>query len=614
MHITRMEKAQASSQVQIQLAFVQSNVDYAVESLLKVSDPTSPEYGQHWTAREIVKFFSPQAKDVSAAVGWLHSSGISAAQLSGSHGRGHILIDLTVGDVERLFNTTCSRFIDGQKGKSWIDCGPYNIPDSLSSSIDYVATVRRSLQQPPPRAPNKPDFRRPLAQVPQAEADSSNSTNVDCNQYTALSCLRKLYNIPLSTTPHPNNSFGIYEIAWVTWLPDDLDQFFTMFQPDLIGQRPFVEPIDGGYLQTEYQLEAFNLEPDLDFEYAMALTRPQPVKNIQVGDELLGGDLNDMLAAFDKYYCDALNSSIDPTFPDPLLGGYNQTTDCGTATPPQVLSISYSSPEVDFSPQYLQRQCLEFLKLGLMGVTVIVSSGDTGTASGVLPGTCIDADTGASNATTGKFSPQWPASCPWVTSVGGTEKSTEFNLSATLTTSTMNDPSLTNETAIYRDFGNGSILSSGGGFSNVFTVPPYQQVAISQYQDHQNVHLGTLEALGYFTSGGRGFPDVAALAYRYLAIIDGNLTAIDGTSASAPVFASIISMINNELLNAGKSVVGFINPALYSHPEALNDVVVGQNEGCGANPAFNAAEGWDPVTGLGTPDYERLRNMFLELP
>lgn len=84
----------------------------------------------------------------------------------------------------------------------------------------------------------------------------------------------------------------------------------------------------------------------------MALARPQPVRNLQVGDEFLGGDLNDRLVAFDRYYCRALNSLIDPKFPDSLLGGYSQTTDCGTLALPQVLFISYSNPEVNYSPKY----------------------------------------------------------------------------------------------------------------------------------------------------------------------------------------------------------------------------------------------------------------------
>lgn len=106
-------------------------------------------------------------------------------------------------------------------------------------------------------------------------ADALPLATVNCDKYTGPSCLRELRNIPKGTNPHPNNSFGIYQPVWLTWLPEDLDQFFGLFEPELKGERPVLEPIDGGYTQTDYKMLPFNVEPDLDFEYAMALTAPQ---------------------------------------------------------------------------------------------------------------------------------------------------------------------------------------------------------------------------------------------------------------------------------------------------------------------------------------------------
>jgi tripeptidyl-peptidase-1 len=86
-----------------------------------------------------------------------------------------------------------------------------------------------------------------------------------------------------------------------------------------------------------------------------------------------------------------------------------------------------------------------------------------------------------------------------------------------------------------------------------------------------------------------------------------------GISASAPVFASIITKINDERLKVGKRPVGFLNPVLYANPSVVNDIVSGFNDGCG-NQGFNVTEGWDPVTGLGTPDYERILELYMSLP
>lgn len=102
-----------------------------------------------------------------------------------------------------------------------------------------------------------------------------------------------------------------------------------------------------------------------------------------------------------------------------------------------------------------------------------------------------------------------------------------------------------------------------------------------------------------------------------------------GTSCSTPTFASVIALLNDERLNAGKSKLGWLNPWLYSNADALNDITSGDNPGCGTN-GFSATTGWDPVraksldvtstfallansqspqvTGLGTPNYAALRS------
>jgi tripeptidyl-peptidase-1 len=87
---------------------------------------------------------------------------------------------------------------------------------------------------------------------------------------------------------------------------------------------------------------------------------------------------------------------------------------------------------------------------------------------------------------------------------------------------------------------------------------------------------------------------------------------VGGTSASAPIFASIINLLNEERLEQGKGPLGFLNPTIYKHPEVFNDITVGGNPGCGTQ-GFPAAKGWDPVTGVGTPNYTKMREIFLAL-
>lgn len=90
-------------------------------------------------------------------------------------------------------------------------------------------------------------------------------------------------------------------------------------------------------------------------------------------------------------------------------------------------------------------------------------------------------------------------------------------------------------------------------------------------------------------------------------------TTIGGTSASSPVFAAIITRINEERIAVGKGPVGFVNPTLYAHPEMFHDITTGTNPGCNTN-GFSAAKGWDPLTGLGTPVYPAMLKVFMALP
>lgn len=303
-----------------------------------------------------------------------------------------------------------------------------------------------------------------------------------------------------------------------------------------------------------------------------------------------------MLAAFDDGYCNFLNDDIDPIVPD---------LDCGTVEAPNVLSISYVWGETSFPPEYLAYQCHEFLKLGLQGVTVVVSTGDTGPARHP-DGICGNGSS---------FVPSWPASCPWVTAVGGTsfvdgDKETATSWRNLPSTGGPPEHGLPEEVVYARPHDNHT-SSSGGGFSNAFARPLYQEESLNQYFNLEAGHLDGFKPL--FSASGRGYPDVAAAASSVEIVTDGRLQSASGTSSSAPIFAAMVARINNERLRAGKSTVGFINPVLYKNTQAFRDIVDGHNSGCGVADAFRASKGWDAVTGLGSPDYGRLLEVFMQL-
>ncbi|KAJ7848191.1 subtilisin-like protein [Mycena olivaceomarginata] len=153
-----------------------------------------------------------------------------------------------------------------------------------------------------------------------------------------------------------------------------------------------------------------------------------------------------------------------------------------------------------------------------------------------------------------------------------------------------------------------SVLFASGDVAVNFTggaTPDYQADAVAAF-------FKTLPAnfTGDFNRTGRGYPDVSLQGWNFLIEANGFVVGdVSGTSASSPSVAAIIALVNDQLLAAGKPVLGFLNPFIYANPSALNDITIGHNSGfsCPENSAaFDAAEGWDPLSGLGTPDYQRL--------
>ena len=86
--------------------------------------------------------------------------------------------------------------------------------------------------------------------------------------------------------------------------------------------------------------------------------------------------------------------------------------------------------------------------------------------------------------------------------------------------------------------------------------------------------LGTTNK-GLFNASGRAYPDVAAQGEDVQVVVDGRTESVGGTSCASPIFSSVIALINDALLAAGKSPLGFLNPWLYANPQAFNDITSG---------------------------------------
>ncbi len=240
------------------------------------------------------------------------------------------------------------------------------------------------------------------------------------------------------------------------------------------------------------------------------------------------------------------------------------TTLVNTSSVPLVHSVSYGDYEDTIETSYMLRCEQEFKKLGIMGVTILFASGDSGV-------NC--------HGSGSKFRPNWPSSSPSLTTVGGTDSV---------------------KTTVWSE--------GGGGFSNVFPVPDYQTDTLKNWLTN-----GDPPASKYFNSSGRAYPDISAFAVNFEIIQDGGGLEVAGTSCAAPTAAGLISLLNDVRLNKGLKPLGFMNPLLYQTlgKNGFFDVTKGKNDGGGLFcPGFKAVAGWDPASGWGSPDFKRLQGLM----
>ncbi|KUJ19485.1 subtilisin-like protein [Mollisia scopiformis] len=602
----RSVKLNRDAVIPMSIGLTQSNLDQGYEFLMDVSHPESQNYGKHWSMQKIKETFAPSPATIEAVKSWLIESGIEQERHKLSNSLSWIRFNVTVEEAESLLKTEYSIYENTNTGKEHLACEDYSVPAHIQEHIDFItptihfdATVKkekktRDLQTRAMKVkPTKLIMPGPDT-VPQPEVKY---TLANCYEYITPDCLRALYNFTNGTLAQ--SSYGIVEYTPQAYLQSDLNLFYSNLQRQIAsGTAPTIDLIDGATVQTSTQSFDDNGESDLDLQYAIALVYPQKVTLYQTGDAVEGASFNNLLDALDASYCTSGggdNPTYDAIYPDTASGGYKGAENCGTITPASVISTSYGYNEADLPAAYEVRQCNEYMKLGLAGTSVLYSSGDYGVAGN--GGECCTAAKcvgGTYNSgSSGTFNPAFPATCPYITSVGATQVKPNTAVTAT-------NPEEACETVIY----------SGGGFSNVFAIPSYQASAVATYF---SAHKPTYTATQYNNSQTvRGYPDVAANGANYVVAVDGSLSLVYGTSASSPVFGSIITLINEQRVAAGKAAVGFLNPTLYANPSAFTDIISGGNQGCGTN-GFTAVAGWDPVTGLGTPNYPKLLAVFLAL-
>lgn len=503
--------------------------------LLDLSTPSSANYGKWLTKEQIVAQTAPPSERLIAVTEFLAANNILPESIRISDLKDKVFVQLPAAAAASLFQTEFARFQSNDNSNIVLvrTTKPYSLPEDLNEAVSFVDNLVRL-----------PTVRR--TNLMQLDTNSTiratdpfASCGTKCAGYTTPAVLQQAYSFTPVTKVATGNSMAVAEFQNQYYDQTDL----TNFQSACGVSRVAVDIDIGG--NNAGICKAGCTEALLDVEYIEAVAAPIPL----------------------TFLYQASYSLLD--WADYIIALKNS---------PLVHSVSYGNDEIQqTSPAYMESCNTAFMQAGALGLSILFASGDQGVY-------------GRSGGTT-TFHPDFPASSPYITSVGGTNFKTKSVIGAETTWN-----------------------CGGGGFSNEFTTPTWQKTQVSNYLTAATA-AGVLPKAAVFNSAGRAYPDVAALGGQTnpycVALQTGNFGGVAGTSASCPVVAGIFAQLNNVRLAAGKSSLGWLNPFIYADATAkcFNDVSDSSTNSCSGPSGFAALSGWDPATGFGSPNFACLAKL-----
>jgi tripeptidyl-peptidase-1 len=556
--------------VEFTVALKTKNMDKLQQMVLERADPDSPLYSKWLDKKTILDLISPPDQVSTSIASWFEevcSSGLKSIE----NRRDSLKISSTIACAEESLLIKLFAYKHKPSG--------------------YV-TYRRDLFGSFPRLPQEfnehIDFVSGLGQLPKVRKNKHSSIVNDAQTFAfnIPDTMRRVYQIPEGTKgTSSKNTQSVMEFLPVGspyWT--DVQTFSQQSGEVFNNVTRIIGPNDPGYADGE---------STLDVEYITTIGAGIDTWYITIGNGWIYEMANELFA-------------MDP--------------------PPLVVSVSYGWPEEYncessvtnanctgmTNKQYTMKSEDELSKVAALGVSVIVCSQDEGAPSSFNEFCSLDDST--------PLFPIYPGTSAWATSVSSTtlvepdsaEKPDSnppiCNEGYTCSTGTYEVATMANNTYY--------VWTTGGGFSNYTTVPSYQAAAVKNW-----LKTGSMVPPSWtFISGNRGYPDVSAIGDRILIYQYGGVQITAGTSASTPIFAAIVALLNDARLNAGKAPLGFLNPLLYKMPaNNFHDITSGNNAWSRDGDApckygYSADPGWDPVTGLGTPNYQNMLAYVMSLP
>ncbi|XP_051843582.1 tripeptidyl-peptidase 1 [Antechinus flavipes] len=513
-------------------ALRQQNLQQLQKLVHDVSDPGSPRYGKYLSLEDVAALVRPSTLTLSTVQKWLLAVGVQDCQTVITED--FLTCQMTVQQAEQLLpGAEFHRFVGRLGGGRVVRSPrPYSLPGALAAHVDFVGGLHRF-----PRASS-------LQQRPGPKLELEESLSLHMGVTPAV--IRERYNLTAQDVGagSPNNSQACAQFLEQYFHDADLEEFMKLFGKSF-PHKNSVSRVVGQQGHGRAGLEA-----SLDVQYLMSA----------------GANISTWV-----YSSPGRHEAQEPFLQWLLLLSNESSL-------PLVHTVSYGDDEDSLSTAYLHRVNSELMKAAARGLTLLFASGDSGAG-------CFSGPKGH------LFRPSFPASSPYVTTVGGTSFRNPFMV--------------TEEIVDY---------ISGGGFSNIFPRPQYQDEAVSHFLG-SSTHL---PPSSYYNASGRAYPDVAALSDGYWVVSNHvPIPWVSGTSASTPVFGGLLSLVNEQRLLNGRPPLGFLNPRLYSmQGRGLFDVTQGCHEACldeeVQGQGFCSKPGWDPVTGWGTPNYPALLKALLD--
>lgn len=552
-HWSFSRAAKGEDTLTLKIALPQPRLKDLEARLLEISTPGRPEYGHHLSGPQLSKYQEHSRTSEDNVSKWLRSSGIVDFRTDGPW----INFNATARQAKTLLDADVGLYAYND-GTPVLRAPSYSVPPDLKDHISFVFPLSNFMAPPRPRVRGQ-HMDRQISALSVAATNQS----TQCSNSVEPECLRKLYRINYTApngAPSPSR-LGIAGFLSEHVSTSELAAFMKLYAKDVPSDYRFrVETVNDGINDEK----TAGVEGMLDVEYGVALGYPA-----QVTYYMTGGKGEKMDPEGNKV---PANSSDN----EPYLEFLEHMLAKPDGELPHVLSISYADDEQSVTRPYAERVCGLFAQLTARGVSVLVATGDGGSrGTNQVPRGCYSND-GAHRRVA---LPTFPASCPYVTAVGATSNA---------------GPPVAG--AMY----------SAGGFSNYFAMPAWQAPAAGPYASRAVALAGPTPDM--FNASGRATPDVSAVGSMFKIRHDGAEQFVLGTSASTPVLAAMVALVNDKRLRAGKNSTGWLNPALYSvrMSPAVADVTVGRSMGCwfpeGNVPGWATAAGWDAVTGLGTPN------------